>query len=381
MKYRRVLVTGGAGFIGSHTVDLLLARGYQVRVLDSLQPRVHPHGKPAYLPPEAEFQKGFVENRDDLARALRGVDAVFHLAAYQDYMPDFSTFLHVNAESTALLYELILERKLPVAKVVVAASQAVAGEGKYQCAAHGVIYPGPRPLEQLERGEWELKCPHCAQEMQPLLIDEAVSRPHTAYGISKYAVELLALNLGRRYCIPAVSMRYTYVQGPRNSFYNAYSGVCRIFCLRVLAGLPPVVYEDGRQRRDYIDVADVARANVLALESPEADYRVFNAGPGRALTVLEFARVVLQAAGSRLEPEVTGEFRVGDTRHTVSDVTALESLGWRAEVPIEQTVAQYLEWIRGFSDTRQYLEAAEAAMRGSGVIRRVTRRARPRQVY
>ncbi len=370
MNFQRVLVTGGAGFIGSHTVDLLLDRGYKVRVLDSLQPRVHPHGKPAYLPPEVEFQQGRVESRDDLAKALDGVDAVFHLAAYQDYMPDFSTFLHVNAESTALLYELIVEKRLPVRKVVVAASQAVAGEGKYECPRHGVIFPGPRPIEQLERGDWEVKCPHCSSDLQPLLIDEAVCRPHTAYGISKYAVELLALNLGRRYGIPAASMRYTYVQGPRNSFYNAYSGVCRIFCLRVLAGLAPVVYEDGLQLRDYIDVADVARANVLALEKPEADYRVFNVGPGRAMTVLDFARVVLKAAGSGLEPVVNGEFRVGDTRHTVSDVTALQSLDWGAEVPIEQTVAHYLEWIRSFSNTRQYLEAAEAAMRQSNVIRR-----------
>ena len=372
--YRRVLVTGGAGFIGSHTVDLLLERGCRVRVLDSLQPRVHPHGKPAYLGPDVEFQQGFVENRDHLARALDGVDAVFHLAAYQDYMPDFSTFVHVNAESTALLYELILERKLPVRKVVVAASQAVSGEGKYECPEHGVIYPGPRPLEQLERGDWEVKCPHCGGDLKPLPIDESVSRPHTAYGISKYAAELLALNLGRRYGIPAVSMRYTYVQGPRNSFYNAYSGVCRIFCLRVLAGLPPMVYEDGRQLRDYIDVGDVARANVLALERPEADYRVFNAGPGRAMTVLDFAGVVLKAAGSNLEPVVNGEFRVGDTRHTVSDTTALQSLGWRADMPIEDTVARYIEWIRGFSDTRQYLESAEAAMRQSSVIRRARNR-------
>ena len=368
-----VLVTGGAGFIGSHTVDLLLKKGYQVRVIDSLQPRVHPRGKPAYLPLEVDFRQGRVENREDLARALEGVDAVFHFAAYQDYMPDFSTFLHVNAESTALLYELILERRLPVRKIVVASSQAAAGEGKYECAEHGILYPGPRPLDQLERGEWELKCPHCSRELQPLLIDEAVARPHTAYGISKYAAELLALNLGRRYGIPAVSMRYTYVQGPRNSFYNAYSGVCRIFCLRVLAGLPPVVYEDGKQLRDYIDVADVARASVLVLEDPRADYRVFNVGPGRAMTVLEFARVVMRAAGSSLEPVVNGEFRVGDTRHTVSDVTALQSLGWRAEVPVEQTVGRYLEWIRGFSNTRQYLDAAEAAMRAGNVIRRAQR--------
>lgn len=376
LSYQRVLVTGGAGFIGSHTVDLLLQRGYRVRVLDSLQPRVHPQGKPAYLSPEAEFQQGRVEDRGDLGRALEGVDAVLHLAAYQDYMPDFSTFLHINAESTALLYELILERRLPVRKVVVAASQAVAGEGKYECAVHGVIYPGPRPIEQLERGEWELQCPHCGGNLKPLPIDESVCRPHTAYGISKYAAELLALNLGRRYGIPAVSMRYTYVQGPRNSFYNAYSGVCRIFSLRVLAGLPPVVYEDGMQLRDYIDVGDVARANVLVLESPEADHRVFNVGPGRAMTVLDFARVVLQAAGSPLEPVVSGEFRVGDTRHTVSDVTALQSLGWKAEVPIEHTVARYLEWIRGFSNTRQYLDAAESAMRAGNVIRRASRAAR-----
>jgi dTDP-L-rhamnose 4-epimerase len=365
----RVLVTGGAGFIGSHTVDLLLARGYDVRVLDSLQPRVHPHGKPDYLPADVDFRKGEVENPADLLAAMEGIDYVVHLAAYQDYMPDFSRFLHVNAESTALLFELIVGRKLPIRKVVVAASQAVAGEGKYRCAAHGVIYPGPRPIEQLERADWECRCPHCGEALEPLAIDEATSNPHTAYGISKYAVELLALNLGRRYGIPAASVRYTYVQGPRNSFYNAYSGICRIFTLRILNGLPPVVYEDGRQLRDFLDVADVARANVLLMERPEADYRVFNVGPGRATTVLDFARLVLSVAGSTLEPVVSGQFRVGDTRHTVSDITALSALGWSAEIPLERTIERYIEWIRPFRGTREYLDSAEAAMSGQNVIR------------
>jgi len=366
----RVLVTGGAGFIGSHTVDLLLAKNYEVRVLDSLQPRVHPHGKPDYLPAEVDFRKGEVENPADLLAALQGVDCVLQLAAYQDYMPDFSRFLHVNAESTALLYELILAHRLPVRKVVVAASQAVAGEGKYRCAAHGVIHPGPRPLGQLERGDWEVHCPHCDSYLDPLPIDEATSNPHTAYGISKCAVEMLALNLGRRYGVPSTSVRYTYVQGPRNSFYNAYSGICRIFTLRILNGLAPVVYEDGKQLRDFLDVSDVARANVLLMERPEADYRVFNVGPGRATTVLDFARLVLRVAGSDLEPVVSGEFRVGDTRHTVSDITALSALGWSAEIPLDRTIERYIEWIRPFQETRGYLEAAEAAMRGQNVVRK-----------
>lgn len=365
----RVLVTGGAGFIGSHTVDLLLQKGYEVRVLDSLEPRVHPHGKPAYLPGAVDFRQGQVENPEHLGQALEGIDSVLHLAAYQDYMPDFSRFLHVNAESTALLYELILARRLPVRKVVVASSQAAAGEGKYECASHGVIYPGPRPLAQLERGDWEIHCPHCDAYMRPLLIDEATANPHTAYGISKFAIEMLALNLGRRYRIPSTSVRYTYVQGPRNSFYNAYSGICRIFSMRILNGLPPVVYEDGRQLRDFLDVEDVARANVLLLESSEADYRVFNVGPGRATTVLEFAQVVLRLAGSSLEPVVSGQFRVGDTRHTVSDISALSALGWRAEIPLEETISRYLEWIRPFRNAREYLDAAEGAMRSQNVVR------------
>ncbi|MEO7649527.1 MAG: NAD-dependent epimerase/dehydratase family protein, partial [Bryobacteraceae bacterium] len=243
-----------------------------------------------------------------------------------------------------------------------------------RCAGHGIIYPGPRPLAQLEQADWELHCPHCGEYLQPVLIDEAASHPHTAYGISKYAVEMLALRLGQRYGIPSVSVRYTYVQGPRNSFYNAYSGICRIFTLRILNGLAPVVYEDGRQLRDFLDVSDVARANVLLMERPEADYRVFNVGPGRATTVLDFARLVLRVAGSDLEPVISGQYRVGDTRHTVSDISALASLGWSADIPLDRTIERYIEWIRPFSNTRDYLDAAEAAMRSQNVVRLATGR-------
>jgi dTDP-L-rhamnose 4-epimerase len=368
----RVLVTGGAGFIGSHTVDYLLASGYQVRILDNLQPRVHPLGAPPYLANQAEFLVGDVADRSTMEQALNGVDYVMHLAAYQDYLPDFSTFVHVNAESSALIFEIIVKRRLPVRKLVFASSQSVAGEGTYSCTEHGDCTPDLRPLFQLERGDWEVHCPSCGREMTSSVIPESVCQPHTAYAISKYSIELLARSLGRRYQLPTACMRYTYVQGSRNSFFNAYSGICRRFALRIANGLAPVCYEDGRQLRDYVNVSDVARANVLAMESDADDHGVYNVGGGRAVTVLEFARIMLDACESSLEPEVPGVYRLGDTRHTVSDISAIARLGWRPTIPVERNVVEYLEWMSGFSDTADYLAEAERVMREHQVIRSVT---------
>lgn len=362
------MVTGGAGFIGSHTVDLLLENGHEVRILDNLQPRVHPLGKPLYLPPAAEFVKGDVANRRDLSLALQGIDRVIHLAAYQDYLPDFSTFIHTNTESSALLFELIVENRYPVEKIVFASSQSVAGEGKYQCTEHGVVLPEPRPIEQLRAGDWEVKCHECGSEMKPVLIDEATSRPHTAYAISKYSIELLADRLGRRYGIPTACMRYTYVQGPRNSFYNAYSGIARRFAMRLLQSLPPVCYEDGKQLRDYVNVKDIARANVMVMEDDRADFQVFNAGGGRAVTVLEFAEMMIREFNADLEPQVPGDFRIGDTRHTISDNAKLNALGWEPTISVEQNVREYVAWMREQDQTAEYLEEAERVMREQGVV-------------
>lgn len=367
----KVLVTGGAGFIGSHTVDLLLQKGYSVRVLDSLQKRVHPRGKPDYLPSEVEFIEGNVASARQLEKALDGVRYVFHIAAYQDYQTDFSRFIRVNTESTARIFELIVTKHMPVEKIVLASSQAVAGEGKYACAEHGAFLAGPRPLAQLEAGHWDILCPRCGYPAENLLIDESVADPHTAYGISKYALELLAFRLGRRYNIPAVAMRYTYVQGPRNSFYNAYSGILRIFTLRLFHGQPPTAFEDGRQLRDYVNVRDVAAANVLALERPEANFQVLNVGGGRPVTVLEFARIVLQVFGSKLEPQVPRIFRLGDTRHTISDITRMRSLGWEPRIPIERSVQEYFEWVRSQPEVGTYFLEAEREMRRKKVLREV----------
>ena len=276
----RILITGGAGFIGSHTADALIAKGHQVRLLDNLQQPVHLKGKPAYLAREAEFIYGDVRDRQVLAYALQDVDAVYHFAAYQDYLPDFSTYFDVNSVGTARIYELIVERKLPIQRVVVASSQAVLGEGLYECGAHGRTVPDIRLEQQLRRGDWEHHCAQCGAVMKPLPTPESSINPQNQYALSKHSTESIAVHLGRRYGIPSVAMRYSIVQGPRQSFYNAYSGAMRIFALHLYFNRPPVIYEDGGQLRDYVNVQDVVAANLLVLDDARADHQVFNVGGG-----------------------------------------------------------------------------------------------------
>ena len=368
----RYLVTGGAGFIGSHIVDALLMAGHEVRILDNLQPRVHPRGKPSYVPEEAEFIEGDVRDERTLAGSMKGVDGIFHMAAYQDYMPDFSTFLHVNAVSPALLIELIVKERLEIKRIVFASTQAVYGEGKYLCEEHGIFYPGPRPLAQLREERWEILCPECGREGRWQYTGESAVSPHTAYAISKYCSELTFLNLGRRYGIPAVGLRYSITQGPRNSFYNAYSGVCRIFSQRILNDEQPVIFEDGNQLRDYINVADVVRANILVMEKPEADYRILNVGGGRGVSVFDFLRALTRAFGKELEPLLSGEFRYGDTRHTVSDINALREFGWEPGVSLEESLERYVAWLLRQPDAKSCrYAAADREMRRAGVIKRV----------
>ena len=367
----KILVTGGAGFIGSHTVDRLLKKGHTVRVLDALLPPVHPDGQaPTYVPREVEFMRGDVRDRAAWERALSGMEAVFHLAAYQDYLPDFSTFFHVNAAGTALLYEVAVERRLPIQKVVVASSQAVYGEGKYRCARDGVQYPGPRSEAQLRAKDWEPRCPVCGEQMAAEVTGEgSLVNPHNSYAMSKYAQEMLALNLGRRYGIPTVAMRYSITQGARQSYRNAYSGAMRIFAMQALASQPLTVYEDGRQLRDFVYVGDVSEANTLVFESARADYHSFNVGGGAATTVLDFARCVAARSGNAVQPQVTGEYRFGDTRHIVSDIAKLRAFGWQPKGSIESNTDEYLAWASSQPDFRNYADGAREHMQKIGTVR------------
>ena len=367
----RILITGGAGFIGSHTADALLARGHEVRLLDNLQQPVHLKGKPKYLAPEAEFVYGDVRDPNVLLYALQGIDAVYHLAAYQDYLPDFSTYFDVNAVSTARIYELIVAHQLPIQRVIVASSQAVLGEGLYQCAEHGHTIPDIRVEAQLARGEWEHRCRICHLQMTPLPTPEAHINPQNQYALSKHSAESIAVSLGRRYGIPSVAMRYSIVQGPRQSFYNAYSGAMRIFALHLYFGRAPTLYEDGRQLRDYVNIQDVVDANLLVLDDERAAYQVFNVGAGVACTVSDFYQALQDETGKHQPPVLGGNYRYGDTRHIVSDVSRLRSLGWTPTRTIKDSIRAYWTYLNEQQDVADILEHAERTMRRLNVVRTV----------
>lgn len=368
------LVTGGAGFIGSHTVDRLLEAGYPVRVLDSLEPRIHPDRRPPpWLSGDAELIVGDVRERDVVARALRGVASVFHFAAYQDYLPDFSRFIDINVTSTALLYEVIAERSLPVRRVVVASSQAVYGEGAYDCPRDGRVFPAPRTEAALRAGHWDPVCPSCGGAVEAEWSREDEAHPHNQYAASKYAQETVALTLGRLTGVATVALRYSIVQGPRQSFHNAYSGACRVFCVAVHHGRRPPIYEDGHQRRDFVSVHDVIDANLLALTDERAAGRVFNVGGGRSWSVHEFARLAVRESGRDLDPELLGEYRVGDTRHVLSDVQRLQTLGWAPRRTPRDSVREYLAWLDGMRDVIDAREDAFQRMRELNVLRPVVR--------
>lgn len=370
----QILITGGAGFIGSHTADALLARGHRVRVLDSLEEPVHPgHRVPAYLHPRIDLVCGDVRDEPTLLRAMTGCDAIYHLAAFQDYLPQFSRFFDVNVTSTARIYELVVRERLAIRKIIVASSQATLGEGLYRDEAGRACLPDIRSGDQLQRGVWDVQTPPGyvgALAWQPT--SEEYSNAQNQYGLSKLAEESVALHLGKRYEIPTVAMRYSIVQGARQSFYNAYSGACRVFCLSFHQGIEPAIFEDGRQIRDFVNIDDVVDANLLVLEDERANYQKFHVGGDKAITVAQFARSVAKIYGrSDYEPRPSGKYRYGDTRHIFSDVSRLKALGWRPRRGVEESVASYKTWLDQADSARSILEYCNRQMEQLGVVRDV----------
>jgi dTDP-L-rhamnose 4-epimerase len=368
------LVTGGAGLIGSHLVDLLTAEGWRVRVLDSLEPQTHAAGRPPWLNPEADVVVGDVRDSMTLATALEGVDTVFHLAAYGGYMPEIAKFFDVNCVGTARLLETIRDRNLPVHKVVVASSQAVYVEGAVTCPHHGLQFPGRRESAAIAAGQFGVPCPVCGGESTPALTPEtAPLGGETVYAMTKVDQEKLVLAWSRQAGIPAVALRYACTYGPRQSVFNPYTGVIAVFCTRLLNGLAPVLYEDGDQTRDLCHVSDVARANLIAATTDSLDGQAVNIGTGRATSIRRLAELLAELLEVELPPELAGAFRPGEMRALTPDVSRAIAAGFRSQVSLEEGLASYVAWIRDQGSIDERFAESLRRLRQVGAVQPVAR--------
>ncbi len=366
----RVLITGGAGFIGSHLTDLLLSNGYGVRILDNLAPQVHglERRRPPYLADDAELIVGDVRDGEAVERALRGVRAVVYLAAavgVGQSMYDLSSYVGTNELGTAILLEAISRH--PVERMIIASSMSVYGEGLARRNRGELVSPPERSHEQIRRGVWELTEPD-SECLTPVATPE--DKPpslNSIYALNKYAQERMALIIGRAYHVPTVALRFFNVYGPRQALSNPYTGVLAIFAARVMNGKPPLVFEDGQQQRDFVHVYDVARACLLALETTTAQGCVFNIGSGRSRTVLSIAEDVARIVGKPwITPHVTGRHRAGDIRHCFADLALARSkLGYAPQVDFRRGLEELAEWLKDkVAEDRVDRATAELESRG-----------------
>jgi dTDP-L-rhamnose 4-epimerase len=339
-----VLITGGAGFIGSFTADLLILRGYKVIIYDILNPKTHNGKWPEYINPKAVLIKGDVTDKISLTKAISGVDYIIHLAAEMDLNPDFQKFMDVNVGSTALIYEIIIKNNFSIKKVIVASSQFVYGEGKWECKDCGIFDAEIRSKNKMKNKEWDQTCPKCNKISKYCLNKEDHQNPPNHYALSKFFQEKLSLQLGKLYSIPTVAMRYSIVHGPRQSLKNTYSGALRTFAISIKLNRPISTFEDNESLRDFISVKDVAEANLKVLESNSANYEIFNVGSGEALSVNKLAETLAKKMKMNFSFSSTSEFRVGDIRNAVSDISKLKKIGWNPKYSEEQTLENYVEW-------------------------------------
>jgi dTDP-L-rhamnose 4-epimerase len=369
----KILVTGGAGFIGSHIVDLLVENGYDVVILDNLEPQVHGNKKPDYLNPKAKLIVGDVTNENTWNSVLKDVDAIMHLASMVGigqsmYQP--VRYFTSNTIGTAKLYETLLNTpklKKRIQKIVVASSMSTYGEGAYECKRCGVVYPGLRSKAQLEKKDWEIHCPKCGGYVKSIPTNE--DKPAfnlSTYALSKYDQEKISLNYGFALNIPTAALRYFNVFGPRQSLNNPYTGVCAIFSSRIKNNNPPIIYEDGKQVRDFIYVEDVARATLMCLEKISG-IEPFNVCSGTPTSILKIAEILIELHGSKVEPKVTEEFRVGDTRHIFGDGSKIKKkLGFEAKTPFKKGLEKLIEWSEKQQAVDKFEEAEKERLRYMG---------------
>ncbi len=375
MAIRSVLVTGGAGYIGSHLVDRLVAQDYVVTVLDSLVPQVHRTGAwPTYANPGATHVRGDVRDRAVFEPLVVASEAVVHFGAavgVGQSMYQVDRYVDVNTRGTALLLDILVNAKHHVEKVVVASSIGVYGEGAYECAGCGAVAPGSRPAEQLAARDWEQHCPQCGLHAGsvPTPEDKPLYRDNI-YSMTKYHQEEMVLLIGKTYGIPSVAPRFFNVYGPRQSLSNPYAGVAAIWLSRLLNGKQPVVFEDGGQLRDFVSIHDVVDCLVLMLEKPGADYLPVNIGSGQTVTILDIAKLLTRLLGTAIEPLVTQTGRTFDIRHNTADITrARTTLGFEPKVTLEQGFTELIEWARTTPDVAEdFFETALQELRDKGLL-------------
>ncbi len=372
MVAHKVLVTGGAGFIGSHIVDALVEGGHDVRIFDNLEFQVHRGKAPDYLNRQAEFVRGDVVRMDEFRAALADVDVVFHEAArvgVGQSMYEISSYVSTNILGTANLLNILANENHDVKKVVVTASMSSYGEGAYSCQSCGPVFPSLRAESQMRSGKWEPSCPKCGSQLKPVPTSE--SKPlelNSIYSISKAAQESAVLCVGKAYGIPSVALRYFNVYGPRQSLSNPYTGVAAIFMSRIKNNNPPIIFEDGLQTRDFISVHDVVAASILAMKSESADYEAFNVGTGKPVTIRGVAEAIAKVFGSSVRPNIAGQFRKGDVRHCFADITKIKSrLGFSPKVSFEDGMKELISWA-GNAEAVDMVDEATDELRKKGLI-------------
>lgn len=343
-----VLVTGGAGFIGSHLVDELVGEGHHVSIFDNLEGQVH-RATPTYLNENAKFIKGDMRDIDQLRSAIKDIDIIFHQASMVGIgqsMYQINKYVDVNTLGTAKLLNVLVNDEHEVKKLIVASSMSIYGEGAYLCQDCGEVYPSLRSEEQLKRSDWAIKCPNCGKDVKEIPTKET-KPPHSTsiYAISKKDQEEMSLTLGRAYGIPVAALRYFNVFGPRQALSNPYTGVCAIISARIKNNNPPVLFEDGLQSRDFISVHDIVHANILAMKSSNADYEVFNVGTERPTTIREIASNIMRLYNKNLPIEITNAYRKGDIRHCIADISKIKSkLGFRPMVAFQSGMEELVAW-------------------------------------
>ncbi|MDD3089485.1 MAG: GDP-mannose 4,6-dehydratase [Candidatus Omnitrophica bacterium] len=351
----KILVTGGAGFIGSFIVDELVRAGHKVRIYDNLDPQVHGKKRkvPVYLNKDAEFVRGDILDADKFHKALKDVDVLFHEAAavgVGQSMYEIKRYVEQNSLGAGVVLDVIANRKHRLRKMLVASSMSIYGEGKYVCEKCGPVSPGLRGTAQLKNAKWNVLCPGCSRELKAVPTDETKPlNPTSIYAVGKRDHEEMFLAVGRAYKLPTVALRYFNAYGPRQALSNPYTGVCAIFSSALLNGHRPVIFEDGLQTRDFIHVSDVALANRLAMEKKAADYGVFNVGSGKPKTILRIAELLAERISPRKEikPIVKRAFREGDIRHCYADTTQIQKkLGFKPRVAFEDGIDELTEWVR-----------------------------------